>query len=99
MWATNKIELGLVRLNAKVQIVFQRLDEDTRQIEDLVPSCGCITPEYNTEKKQLLVMFRPNPFPKQFRKQRTYETFKKVDVVYEDGSLETLSFTATIIKH
>ena len=98
MWEETEISLGKVSLRSKRRIIFQRKAEDKREIVRLLASCGCSVPRYDKAKRQVVVTFKPNPFPVHLKGHSSYGTFKTITVVFKDGTKDILKFTATVTK-
>ena len=95
-WKEQSKNIGNIKVGAKVTIKFKAVD--IPKIKLLQSSCGCSTPHYNENTKELIVGFNPNPVPKHLKAQGHYKTTKTITVTYVDGTKDVLSFTATVNK-
>lgn len=97
-WTQTKIDLGTLRVNQVTEVIFNYIG--TKEITQVQATCGCSKPIYNPEVKQLVVKYTPNPIPPHilFQNKHSYHSDKYILVTYQDGTIEKLTFTATIIK-
>ena len=94
-WENKEIKLENIKIGKKQEVIFKPLKE-LPLIKSLSSSCGCSVPTYSKEKRELKVVFTPNPIPKHLQAQGFYNTRKTITVVYIDGTKDVLSFSAKI---
>lgn len=97
-WITKHIDLGDIKVGKKQTIIFSSTKE-LDNIINLESSCGCSTPSYSKENKQMVVIFTPGGIPKHLKSVGVYTTTKSITITYSDGSSEVLSFKARISKN
>lgn len=95
-WERQSRYIGDVKVGVKTVIKFKAVN--ISKIRTLQSSCGCSTPRYDEETKEIIVSFTPNPIPRHLRGQGYYKATKTITVAYVDGTKDVLSFTAKINK-
>lgn len=97
-WQQNSIDLGTLRVGQVTKVTFIYLGD--KVITSVKATCGCSVPIYNLEEKSLVVIYTPNPIPPHliFQNKHSYHSDKFIMVTYQDGQIEKLTFTATIVK-
>ena len=90
-----RIDLGLIKGKSKQEIIFKA--KRSLDIAGLKPSCGCSSAVYKKFKRQLVINYKPGTVPSQVKAQ-FMTVYKTIDVLYKDGSVEVLTFSAQIEK-
>lgn len=92
-WKNPSVQLGEVHAHSKSTIYFY-LNEEV-DIKTLKSSCGCTTPEFDSAKQRIKVVYSAGKLPAHLESQ-TVRTH--VSVKYEDDSIDILYINATKIK-
>ncbi len=79
-WLNDSIDLSEVKMGTKQKVRFQYVGE--KQHIDFIPSCTCLDLKF--QNNVLIVSWEIK------KRKASYESFKFVNVLYEDGSEEEL---------
>lgn len=93
-WESKHISLGTVAPKTKHIIKFKA--QEVLDIKDIIVSCGCITPKYDVETKELTVSYVTADIPVHLRNIGAYDTHKNVTVKYNNGEQDILSFSVAV---
>jgi hypothetical protein len=98
-WEQTEISLGVVRPKIKKEVIFQAIG-DFKEIKNMSSSCGCSEPSWDKPSKKLTVSYNPANIPLHLTQQNKteYKTKKSITLYYDDGTNQTLTFTATVRK-
>lgn len=92
-----RVNLGNVSENKLCIVEFNRVDSEPK-ITHVQASCGCATPRFDNESGKVTVRYTTDYVPVHLRRTVNRATVRKyIQVFFEDGSFEELSFEARII--
>jgi hypothetical protein len=94
-WINPEINLGIIRAGSPRRLVFKAFDT-LPVIKAITPYCGCTATSYNEQTKELTITYSNTAIPDQV--QGAQATTKRIDIVYEDDSLDILTIKATRIR-
>lgn len=98
-WETNRIDLGIIKQNSTIRFDFHSLYP--LDIETIKPGCGGCTVVGKYRNRILPVTYKPGAIPKHIIRKPQFKfqvVTKTIKIIYKDGNVETLYFTAQIIK-
>lgn len=98
IWKETYINLGEVPERSKTKFQFlikEDLDKNAPKIKYIKPTCGCTS--LKTSKEGVAGVFSSGTIPRHLHSS-TQKVTKRLEVFYEDGTTELLSFTATLVK-
>jgi hypothetical protein len=94
-WKNPTVNLGVIKAGFPKKVIFQALD--TIPVISIVsPYCGCTTTDFDKVKKELVVTYNNSSIPNQVQGAQSIK--KRISIIYEDDSTETLIITATRIR-
>ena len=95
-WIKETIELGKIKPNKEISFKYHY--EGDKEIKEVIPGCKSCTTA--TLKEDIVyVTYKSTDFPQHLRNEKDEVEFEKtIDVVYEDGSIDVLSFEGTLVK-
>jgi hypothetical protein len=94
-WKKTKIELGRIMQGKLKTIIFIPVGI-IPLIKKITSSCGCSTP--SLKNNMIIVNYVPEYVPSHLLHIGFYTTRKTITIIYQDDSIDTLSFIATVIK-
>ena len=94
-WINPEINLGIIRAGSPRKLVFKGSDT-LPVIKTITPYCGCTATNYNEQTKELTITYSNAAIPEQVRGPQG--TTKRIDIVYEDDSIDVLIIKATRIR-
>ena len=96
-WNTTNINFGNIKVGTRLNINFQGT-ENLPKIKTIRPSCGCTSAQFDNDKKLLSVKYTAGDIPQHLLIEgiHEYKTSKRILVIYEDGTDETLSFNVRV---
>ena len=98
MWERNKIDIGNVLENTVPEVEFKYLGD--LPINDIVVSCGCLTPIFDKESGILKVKFKTGGVPVHLRYKGTFVSRKTVNIYIVGKPKTELVIVATVqMKH
>lgn len=94
-WKTPEINLGVIKAGSPRKVVFQA-NEDIPTIKLIAPYCGCTATKYDEKTKELVITYSNSAIPDQVQGAQTIT--KRIDITYEDDSVDILTIKATRIR-
>ena len=94
-WEKTNINLGTIIAGPSKKITFKAL-ENIPKIKSIIPYCGCTATKYNEQTRELVINYNNTPIPHQVKGAQAIQ--KRVDIIYEDDSTETLTIYATRLR-
>lgn len=94
-WKRTSFHAGELKQGKKVSLYFKR-EPDGPPIHTVVSSCNCAATKLKDDTVE--VHFTPQSIPKHLTIQGFYVVTKRVSVIYQNGEVDELEFTAKIIK-
>lgn len=94
-WENVAIDLGEIQQKKPIKVFFKRKTDFPRIIKVIV-SCNCMLAQ--ARDNEIEVNFTPARIPKHLEYQGFYIVTKRVNVIYEDASIDELLFMAKITK-
>ena len=97
MWITKKATLGEVNVNTNIPFMFRYTG--LKRITHLSASCGC-TSVAIVDGKNVQGSLSTGAFPTNalLHRHLTHPLDKKIDVLFDDGTTDTLTITATLLN-
>jgi len=96
IWKNKHINIGEVKVGKKKMITFNGL-ENLPEIRSMTSTCGCSAPKI--EGNNIVVIFVAPSIPLNKITIGYDNIIKQVKIIYRDGTQDTLSFSAKIIKN
>lgn len=94
-WKSKVIDLGVIQAGMAKTVVFKATNT-IPLIKEINAYCGCTSPSYDKNKKELKVVYNNSKIPNQV--QGPQSITKRIDVVYEDDSVDVLTIKAIRIR-
>ena len=94
-WINPEVDLGTIKAGSPKKIIF-RAFETIPTIKTIIPYCGCTTANYNNKTRELSIVYKNNEIPAQVY--RVQIANKRIDIIYEDNSIDVLIIKATRIR-
>jgi hypothetical protein len=94
-WINPEINLGIIKAGSPRKLMFTAF-ETIPVIKTIIPYCGCTTTSYDPVRKELIITYSNAAIPIQV--QGAQATTKRIDITYEDDSVEVLIIKATRIR-
>lgn len=94
-WINPEINLGIIKAGAPRKIVFKASDT-IPPIKIIAPYCGCTATSYNLDTRELYITYSNVAIPPQV--QGAQSTTKRIDITYEDDSVDILIIKATRVR-
>lgn len=94
-WINPEINLGLIKAGSAKKVVYKAL-ENIPAIKQIIPYCGCTTTKFDTKTKELHIKYSNGAMAPQVVGLQSVN--KRIDIVYENGSQETLTLKAIKIR-
>lgn len=94
-WINPTINLGVIKAGSSKKVTFKALDTIPK-ITQITPYCGCTTTSYNPDRKELVINYSNAAIPPQVIGVQAIT--KRIDITYEDGTIEVLTIKATKIR-
>ena len=94
-WKNQVIDLGVIQAGKAKTIIFKATNS-IPLIKEINPYCGCTAPSYDRNKKELKVTYSNGKIPNQV--QGPQSITKRIDVVYEDDSVDVLTIKAIRVR-
>jgi len=94
-WISKEINVGNIRQHKILYLSFVA----TPQIKDInliVPGCGCTDCKYDTNKRMLNVVFKSGNIPNHISGNQDFN--KMIKVLYKDGSHDELFISGTKLR-
>lgn len=94
-WINPEINLGIIKAGSPRKLMFTAF-ETIPVIKTIIPYCGCTATSYDPVRKELIITYSNAAIPVQV--QGAQATTKRIDITYEDDSVEVLIIKATRIR-
>jgi hypothetical protein len=94
-WINPEQNLGIIKAGSPRRIVFKAF-ETLPVIKTISPYCGCTATSFNLETKELYITYSNATIPNQVVGAQA--TTKRIDIIYEDDSVDILIIKATRIR-
>lgn len=94
-WINPTINLGIIKAGSSKKVTFKAFDTIPK-ITQITPYCGCTTTSYRPDRKELVINYSNAAIPPQVIGVQAIT--KRIDITYEDGTMEVLTIKATKIR-
>jgi hypothetical protein len=94
-WINPTINLGVIKAGYSKKVTFKALDTIPR-IKQITPYCGCTTTSYKPNRRELIINYSNAAIPPQVIGVQAIT--KRIDITYEDDTMEVLIIKATKIR-
>jgi hypothetical protein len=94
-WKNPEINLGIIKAGSPKKMIFTAL-ESVPTIKAITPYCGCTATDYNPVTRELKITYSNGEIPAQV--QGAQATTKRIDITYEDDTVDVLIIKATRIR-
>jgi len=94
-WKNPEVNLGIIKSGTPQKVTFFA-KEDIPPIKAVTPYCGCTAGKYDKVTKQLNITYSNAAIP--FQVQGAQAMTKRIDIAYEDETVDVLIIKATRIR-